>query len=334
LESQVVGQQFYFCRLQDHDRHGESSERPAYQSLRSPESAKLFLQSLSLVSAYQELEVCRDKAADVVDVLYHWDWPTILQRNDRYSDYYDVILFVGLHRWPVRLLQEDHNNPKAKEVLKKLGSCDTLLMRLVLRRIIAGEMSTAGACTSLDDLGMVVHFLFSFLHSLTPMPWDRDIDSLVRRARSAIMEALTTNMKNRISIMAQHNPEVIIKLKNGTNEVLVLMEKWKGLHQESDEARWQRFYSRFLTQGANPDENKASSKFALKRRKKEVKVLTNLTEGEMCANCYVLAKTLEKGLLKCGQCRLIKYCSRECQREHWKKAHKKQCKTVAPLKND
>jgi hypothetical protein len=27
LESQVVGQQFYFCRIQDHFRHGASSER-------------------------------------------------------------------------------------------------------------------------------------------------------------------------------------------------------------------------------------------------------------------------------------------------------------------
>jgi hypothetical protein len=51
-----------------------------------------------------------------------------------------LILFFTLHRWPVRLLQENHSNSKAKEFLQKLGSCDTLIQR-VLRRVISGEMS-------------------------------------------------------------------------------------------------------------------------------------------------------------------------------------------------
>jgi hypothetical protein len=274
------------------------------------------------------LAVCRDTPRDVIDLLHPWDWTTILQRpsKDPERSTYNCTLFVGLRRWPVRLLQEDNSNPKAKEVLKQLGSCDTLL-KLVLRKIVAGEMSsTPGGIMSFEDLGTVVNFLTGFLYSLKPLPWTRDIDSLIRRARSSIMEALAKITRNRVRLMAQ-DAKKFTHAMNSTNEVILMMEKWKYLHQqESDEARWQRFHKRFLAQGSNPDDNKCLSKVILKNRKKEVKASTNLTEGEMCANCYVLENTVEGGLLKCGRCMLIKYCSGECQKEHWKKAHKKQCK--------
>jgi hypothetical protein len=175
----------------------------------------------------------------------------------------------------------------------------------------------------------VVNFLRAFLNCLTPVPWDRDKESLVRRARSVMMESLMTILMNEVAVMAQ-NPERSTTMINSVNDVLFLMEKWKDLHQESDEARWQRFHRRYLVHGANPDDNKDLSKVILKGKKEYVKETPNLTQGEMCANCYVLEKTLDEKLLKCGQCRLIKYCSRECQREHWKEAHKKQCKKVAP----
>jgi hypothetical protein len=97
-----------------------------------------------------------------------------------------------------------------------------------------------------------------------------------------------------------HTPEEITAVTNCTNDVLFLMEKWKDLHQESDEARWQRFYLEYLTQEVNPNG---------KGRTEDVKASTNLTEGEMRVNCYALAKTLGEGLLKCGRCMMIKYCS-------------------------
>jgi hypothetical protein len=208
--------------------------------------------------------------------------------------------------------------------LQKLGSCDTLL-RLVLRRVIAGEGScTPGAIMSFEELERVDNFLGAFLHCLLPLPWDREIDSLVRRTRSIIAESLAAIMINETAVMTK-DPKRFTSLVNSVYEVLFLMDKWKELHQESEEARWQRFHSRYLVHDAGLDSNKELSRFILKGNKKLVEA--NLTQGEMCANCYVLEKTLNERLLKCGQCRLIKYCSRECQREHWKKAHKKQCKS-------
>jgi hypothetical protein len=285
----------------------------------------------------EALGVCRDKPEKIVDLIHPWDWTTILQRTDAHvipADdseapiYYDLLLFIVLHRWPVRLLQEDHNHSKAKEVLQKLGKCDTLLRR-VLRRVVSGAMSSTTATTMpFEEMAPVANFLISFLHCLSPVPWDRDIESLVRRARSAMMESLLTAMTSEMAVMAQ-NPERSTAGVNTMNELCFLLDNWKELHQESEEARWYRFHRQYLIHDANPDGNKGLSKSILKAQKKQVKSTTNLTQGEMCANCYVLEKTLHEKLLRCGQCRLIKYCSRECQTAHWR-AHKKQCKKVAP----
>jgi hypothetical protein len=282
----------------------------------------------------ESLGVCRDKPEQVVDLIHPYDWTTILQRSDAAvitEDasmaplYYDLTLFVTLHRWPVRLLQEDHNNSKAKEVLQKLGSCDTLLLR-VLRRVISGDFSSTTATTMpFEEIFPVANFLIGFLHCLSPVPWDRDIESLVRRAHAALTASFLATMTSERAAMAQ-NPERSSAGLTVINELSFLLDHWKELHQESEEARWQRFHRRYLSHEARPDDNKGLSKTILKAQKKQVKSTTNLTQGEMCANCYVLEKTLHEKLLKCGQCRLIKYCSRECQREHWKKAHKKQLK--------
>jgi hypothetical protein len=106
--------------------------------------------------------------------------------------------------------------------------------------------STAGACMSLDDLAPVVNFLIGFLHCLTPLPWDRDIDSLVHRARSTITYALVKGMMNEMAIMGR-NPEQSTAVIQSTNELLFLMDKWK-------DSRWQRFYRLYLTQVADPDD--------------------------------------------------------------------------------
>jgi hypothetical protein len=284
----------------------------------------------------EALGVCRDEPEKVVDLLHPWDWATILQRPDaavmgvppERPLFYDSILLDALHRWCIRLLKENHNNTKAKEVLQKLGGCDTLLRRQ-LRRVISGETScTPGSTMTFEEMAPVVNFLNSFLHCLSPVPWDREIDSLVRRARPVIAKSFKTVMKNKMEIAAMaQNPERSDAGKNAIHGVLFLMDHLKDLHRESEDARWQRFHNRYLVHEANPKDGKGLSKSLLKGYKKVVKSSTNLTQGEMCANCYVLEKTLHEKLLKCGQCRLIKYCSQECQKDHWKKAHKQQCQT-------
>jgi hypothetical protein len=123
---------------------------------------------------------------------------------------------------------------------------------------------------SFEEMGPVVNFLRSFLHCLSPVPWDRDIDSLVNRAHSVMVESLMTIMTNEMAFMAQ-NPERSTRGVNAINEVSCLIGKWKDLHQESEQARLQRFHRRYLVHDANPDANKEMSKSNLKRNKKIVR---------------------------------------------------------------
>lgn len=45
-----------------------------------------------------------------------------------------------------------------------------------------------------------------------------------------------------------------------------------------------------------------------------------------CQGCHQTGA--EKRRFKCGQCRVPAYCSKECQRVHWKQLHKQQCKSL------
>ena len=47
-----------------------------------------------------------------------------------------------------------------------------------------------------------------------------------------------------------------------------------------------------------------------------------------CANCFVFGwvQPDPAELRKCAKCKVLRYCSQECQAEHWKMVHKDQCK--------
>ena len=53
-----------------------------------------------------------------------------------------------------------------------------------------------------------------------------------------------------------------------------------------------------------------------------------------CANCtvYNWSGVPEESRMSCKQCKAVHYCSKECQKEHWIKVHKKHCKYLAGQK--
>eukprot|EP00592_Proboscia_alata_P013084 CAMPEP_0194388640 /NCGR_PEP_ID=MMETSP0174-20130528/99651_1 /TAXON_ID=216777 /ORGANISM="Proboscia alata, Strain PI-D3" /LENGTH=145 /DNA_ID=CAMNT_0039180123 /DNA_START=12 /DNA_END=445 /DNA_ORIENTATION=+ len=56
-----------------------------------------------------------------------------------------------------------------------------------------------------------------------------------------------------------------------------------------------------------------------------------LQNTHTCDNCYCECKPL-----RCTACRLVVYCSRACQRAHWKAGHDRVCRrvdTIEPLPN-
>ncbi|EGD80817.1 hypothetical protein PTSG_01403 [Salpingoeca rosetta] len=71
--------------------------------------------------------------------------------------------------------------------------------------------------------------------------------------------------------------------------------------------------------GANP--------FVLEAWKQRFNEARRKCRGPQCAacNCFLT------GPLLCGRCRQVAYCSSECQRQHWKAAHKRECKPPAKV---
>merc|ERR1711964_581551 len=57
----------------------------------------------------------------------------------------------------------------------------------------------------------------------------------------------------------------------------------------------------------------------------------NISEGGKpsdvgCKSCCGPSCSMETGLKACQQCKSVWYCSRACQKRHWRAGHKKDCK--------
>ncbi len=47
-----------------------------------------------------------------------------------------------------------------------------------------------------------------------------------------------------------------------------------------------------------------------------------------CANCLIL-ELKQLNFRTCSQCKLVQYCSRDCQRQHWKVKHRHVCQNMS-----
>uniref|UniRef100_A0A0G4HEZ7 MYND-type domain-containing protein n=1 Tax=Chromera velia CCMP2878 TaxID=1169474 RepID=A0A0G4HEZ7_9ALVE len=53
--------------------------------------------------------------------------------------------------------------------------------------------------------------------------------------------------------------------------------------------------------------------------------VSSLVPQRQCASCGVKSGPGGKALMSCAGCKSVQYCSKECQKEHWKKTHKRTC---------
>lgn len=234
----------------------------------------------------------------------------------------------------------DPDNGKAKTFLREqLGSCHELL-RAVIRRLISGEAFSTSVedrpdgKSRWDEIEHVEVFLRQFSNCFAPVPVDEETMALVRPARFALSTAFNQSTLADDDFMV-NNPDQYKNISDGTEVALRYLDNWQLLHDWSDERRWNHFRDVHI-----PDRSLAAAqiKRGNKHTRKGVRRVLNTCANvpdEMCANCFVLESALldesnndQQGLKKCSRCRQIKYCSRECQVEHWK-THKKQCKKAA-----
>jgi hypothetical protein len=282
----------------------------------------------------EALGVCKYPPEQVVHVLLDYDWPAILQRTDAAlaedNVFFDLSIFIHLHKWCVGALAKDSNNQKAKELLHRLGSCHTLFQRS-LKRIISGAIWFDNSRSKPDMLGPVVHYLKAAMNCLVPVPDDIETDALVRRARMCIMEAFMVSMMGEVTVLAA-NPERSAVLIGEINMLLDRIDdgNWQALKSESDNDRWARFQQVYPFSKKHVEAERALLAKKVKKNDyyyKQLKQGPDMSGGDMCTNCHVLEANLQlhSKLMKCAGCRQIMYCSRSCQMEHWKKIHKKQC---------
>ena len=48
-------------------------------------------------------------------------------------------------------------------------------------------------------------------------------------------------------------------------------------------------------------------------------------DAQTCAHCLAVLGRAGVAILKCAKCGLVAYCSKDCQRAHWKVNHKSFC---------
>jgi hypothetical protein len=108
-------------------------------------------------------------------------------------------------------------------------------------------------------------------------------------------------------------------------EVEVMLERlelWPQIKHFTMEERWAQLEG-YLSHRYTSLGDERQSRRLLRRTFRRDPSRSN---KELCANCFLPEEAGQNNLLCCARCRRIKYCSKECQRAHWK-AHKKSCQS-------
>ncbi len=194
-----------------------------------------------------------------------------------------------------------------------------------------GKKSKEKEKNRIQDMSPYLNVLQCYTCTLTPVLPKRmseeaidELDALVARAYKVLTKATKAALENEISHLGSRNRTVL-----AINENVNLLSDyaWKKLKSETEEDRWYRFDYKYM--GIDKKLLKKSWKEESNRiREEESKydLAVKLKEHNMCANCFTLESSLERNLFKCSGCNVVLYCSVKCQKQHWKKVHRKHCK--------
>jgi len=305
------------------------------------------------------LEICKDPTVDVVNMLAPFDWTTTLNhkddytdprtqnRNDqhqqqrpgeclfRYPDNSKVLSWVALHSWALRALQLDAHSPSGRLLLDKIGNAFAFTKRMLQNSLALGGNPHVTQQSQYDSHVSCVTYFFMFFHTLTPIPTnDRQLDKLVKRSASTLQRSAQTLFITEDSVNAppadllgpDRGPSQIQHFAKMTIALLQFFDKhgWEQMKRESFDVKWQRLVDSWLHREEELSPGTALAKQYKKEGQNLIKRVVNNLD-ELCANCFVAQSSLNLRLRRCGRCRQIKYCSEDCQTEHWKKSHKLHC---------
>jgi hypothetical protein len=278
------------------------------------------------------LQTLKEDPLKVLDRVTPFDWKKILETYP-YAELPDKCvryrIFSILWDKSLAVLVLDRSNSKAKSFLRKLGSCHELF-RSCLRRLVAIRSlpsSPEDTLAFLHNLRPLSRFLSNFLSCLVPPPSDPETGVLVSLANHSLKEVRPT-----VLAAIQFHKELAINhisiIPYDSMMVYTQADSWIRVKHLSDDDRWRRLETAFLA-GQQAGDLKKTLKTHRQNTRKSMKSHSEAHLGidEMCTNCLRLESGLEEGkkLMKCSWCKQVSYCSRECQKEHWKKFHKKEC---------
>jgi hypothetical protein len=272
------------------------------------------------------IHVTKDAPVTVIERVHAFNWAQILSKTQAKANEFETDpnqWFIGLHSLCMNALRKNADHSLAREFLQKLEMCHDFF-RGVLEHLVTLTRSLPSAPREeignlLNPLSLIQIVLQICSFSLTPPPHDPKMDVLVRLAHQTLKEG-------RPSVAALQDPTVdqdgfaledYDELLSHTNA-----QQWAGLKTLSDLQRRQKFEDAL-------NRHASDHKAARRGVRKDLKNAIGKSNGkdELCANCYMLESKMDEGekLSKCGWCKQVTYCSRECQKLHWKKAHKKEC---------
>jgi len=299
------------------------------------------------------LRVTKDDPFIIIDILDKYDWTAILESfkppmcdglTNGPKKFYDTSQAQLLVRHAINVILIDKDNIKARNVLRKVGRCRSLVRRF-LQRIISAECYTipparADRKVLLTDLCELRDFYWLCIrHSLdSRCIIDEETIKLVDRAgiclrRVAKMPQLRNQATKQrrygkkkassAAVATTDDAEVTVEVINFAQDftsitLVIYAAESEEKRIESILANCERMMDIYYKKGKK--ERKAIRHAEEKKR--------NIKCFDMCANCFVTETALkreEKTLLRCGICKMITYCSRECQLSHWQK-HKQVCK--------
>jgi hypothetical protein len=278
---------------------------------------------IAAIFLFTAMSMIKDAPVTVIERVHSFNWAQILSKaNGIDSEPYDpCIWFLELHDLCMDVLKENTNHSLAREFLQKLEMCPDFFRRVLeyLVRLTRSlpSVSKEEIGNPLSHLALIRNVLRIYATRLMPPHNDPRTNGLVRLAHQTLEEA-------RPSVMAALQDPTVGQIGFGIEDYYELMfhtsaQQWVRVKSASDSLRRQRFEAALHEHISDRKTSRRDAKKTLKN--------AAIGKDAMCASCYVLESEMGKGktLSKCGWCKQVTYCSRECQKLHWNKAHKKEC---------